>query len=78
MKKIKALIVRSPGTNCDVETANSLKLVGAGVEAAHIDAILAGKVRIDDYSLHVFPGRFSSADYVAAGKICSVKLKKVI
>lgn len=78
MKTPKVLILRSPGTNCEVETANAFKLAGAAPEFAHLDAAIKGVVRVGDYSILVFPGGFSYGDYIAAGKIFAVQLKKIL
>jgi phosphoribosylformylglycinamidine synthase len=78
MKTPKALIIRGPGTNCDIETANAFKQAGAAPESAHINAVIRGAVKLGDYSILAFPGGFSYGDYIAAGKIFSVQLRKIL
>ncbi|MCX5783062.1 MAG: phosphoribosylformylglycinamidine synthase subunit PurQ [Elusimicrobia bacterium] len=75
---IKVLILRSPGINCEIETAHSFKLVGANPEIVHINAIISGKVKFGDYAILAFPGGFSYGDYVAAGRILTMQIKKVL
>lgn len=74
MNKIKALILRAPGTNCDLETASALKRAGAVPEIVHINRILRREVRLAGYRMLVIPGGFSYGDDIAAGKIFANKL----
>ena len=43
MKKVKTLIIRTAGTNCDMETAYAFKKAGADVESVHINSIIGKK-----------------------------------
>ncbi|OGR97157.1 MAG: hypothetical protein A2016_05840 [Elusimicrobia bacterium GWF2_62_30] len=74
MKKPKAIILRGTGTNCDIETLNSFRYVGAEPELVHINQLLAGERRVLDYALMAFPGGFSYGDDISAGKIYAVKM----
>ncbi len=75
MKSPKALVLRAAGTNCDPETANALKSVGASPERVTIMELKAGKARLMDYELLVIPGGFSYGDDVGAGKILAGQLR---
>jgi len=63
------LIVRSAGTNCDVETAFAFEKAGAVAHFVHINRILQNPALLDDFQILAFPGGFSYGDDVAAGKI---------
>lgn len=76
--KPKVMILRGPGTNCDMETANSFNYVGGKCELTYINDIVSGKTDPFDYDIMVFPGGFSYGDYVSAGKIFGVKIRKVM
>jgi phosphoribosylformylglycinamidine synthase subunit PurQ / glutaminase len=67
--KPKTLILRTAGTNCDVETAFAFELAGADAERVHINRILQNPSLIDTYQLLAIPGGFSYGDDIAAGKI---------
>ena len=41
MAKVKALLARAPGTNCDGETKFAFEQVGADVEVVHLNELLA-------------------------------------
>lgn len=66
---IRALVLRSAGTNCDRETAHAFSLVGAEVESIHINALLADPGRLERFAILALPGGFSYGDDIAAGRI---------
>ena len=70
----RALILRGPGTNCDRETVVACELAGAAPERVHLDALLAGERRLDDYGLLVLPGGFSYGDHLGAGTLFGHRL----
>jgi phosphoribosylformylglycinamidine synthase I len=69
MVKVKAIVLRAAGINCDMETEYALQLAGAKAERVHINRIIKNKALLDDFQILVFPGGFSYGDDVAAGKI---------
>lgn len=75
--KPKVIILRGPGTNCDIETASSFKYVGGEPELVHINKLLSGEKKFLDYSILALPGGFSYGDDISAGKIFAVKIRKL-
>ncbi len=71
---VKILVLRAPGTNCDVETARALREAGARVDVVHTNRLVSHKVDIFDYHGLVLPGGFSYGDRVRAGVIWARKL----
>ena len=69
MKKVKAIVLRAAGINCDLETEHALELAGAEARRVHINRIIEDKSALDEFQIIVFPGGFSYGDDVAAGKI---------
>ena len=67
--KPKTLILRSAGTNCDVETAHAFERAGATSERVHINRLLEEPNLLDRYQLLAIPGGFSYGDDIAAGRI---------
>jgi phosphoribosylformylglycinamidine synthase I len=75
MSPVKAIVLRSAGTNCDQESAFALRLAGAEVSIVHINQLLCGNVSLDPFRLMIIPGGFSYGDDVAAGKILANELR---
>ncbi len=72
----KALILRTAGTNCDLESAFACERAGFSAERVHVNRIAGGDVVLDDYQFLFIPGGFSYGDDVAAGKIMAVELTR--
>ena len=75
MKKVKALILRTAGTNCDYETQAAFELCGAFAERVHVNALIEKKDKIFEYDIFAFPGGFSYGDDIASGKILANEIK---
>ena len=69
MGKVQAFVLRTAGTNCDVETAYALSLAGADAERLHVNRIAEEPKRLWDSSILVIPGGFSYGDDIAAGRV---------
>jgi len=70
-----ALIIRAPGTNCDVELARAFALAGASPELVHVDALTTDPEAIDRAGIIALPGGFSYGDDVASGRIFAARLR---
>lgn len=66
-RKIKVLIPRVGGTNCDLETAIAFEDLGAQARVVHFKKILNKQVNLSDYDALVLPGGFSFSDFIRAG-----------
>ncbi|MDD5067908.1 MAG: phosphoribosylformylglycinamidine synthase I [bacterium] len=75
MRKIKTIILRAPGTNCDRETASAFQMAGADPEVIHINKVLRKEVCLADYHILVIPGGFSYGDDISAGRIFANKFR---
>ncbi len=76
MRKPRALIVRAPGTNCDLETAYALDVAGAATSLVHINRISSGEMSLAGFSIFVIPGGFSYGDDLGAGKLMARELER--
>ncbi len=74
MTGVKACVLRVGGTNCDIETKIALEDLGLDTEIIHMNQLLKGQRKLEDYHLLVIPGGFSYGDYVRAGAIWGKKL----
>ncbi|MFH2204506.1 MAG: phosphoribosylformylglycinamidine synthase I [Elusimicrobiota bacterium] len=75
MKAPKIMILRTAGTNCDVETAAAFKLAGGAPEMVHIRELKTGKKKVFDYAILAIPGGFSYGDDVSAGRILANEIR---
>uniref|UniRef100_A0A7C4TGX7 Phosphoribosylformylglycinamidine synthase subunit PurQ n=1 Tax=candidate division WOR-3 bacterium TaxID=2052148 RepID=A0A7C4TGX7_UNCW3 len=71
--KVRVLVVRAAGTNCDVETAYAFELAGAIAHRLYIDEVK--KTNLLDYQILVLPGGFTYGDDISAGKILANEIK---
>jgi phosphoribosylformylglycinamidine synthase I len=68
-----ALLIKFPGTNCDLETSRALEAAGFTAEVlpiAHLEP-----ASLDQAKLIVFSGGFSYGDYVMSGRIAQLITK---
>ncbi len=75
MAKVRTLILRAPGTNCDAETVFAFQQAGAEVCSIHINQLIRGEQRLSDYQIMVIPGGFTYGDDIAAGKVLANELR---
>jgi len=69
MTKVKAVVLRAAGINCDMETEYAFERAGAETQRVHINRVIEDKSLLDKYQILVIPGGFSYGDDVSAGKI---------
>lgn len=74
-KKIKTIILRTAGTNCDKETAFAFETAGAQVESIHINELIKNKSLLNKFHIMAIPGGFTYGDDVASGKILANELR---
>ncbi|HNQ34713.1 MAG TPA: phosphoribosylformylglycinamidine synthase I [bacterium] len=75
MSAPRVLILRTAGTNCDLETEHGFRLAGAKPDRVHINRLLERSVRLADYQALVIPGGFSYGDDLSAGKVLANELR---
>lgn len=74
MGKVNVLILRAPGTNCDVETAFAFQQAGAVASLIHVNQLIRGDKRLSDYRIMVIPGGFTYGDDISAGRVLANEL----
>jgi len=75
MDKVKTLILRAPGTNCDMETVFAFEQAGSIVESAHINELIRREKPLSNYQIMVIPGGFTYGDDISGGKILANELR---
>jgi phosphoribosylformylglycinamidine synthase I len=75
MSKVRTLILRAPGTNCDEETAFAFQQAGAETSLVHISQLIRREQRLEDYQIMVIPGGFTYGDDLGAGKVLANEIR---
>jgi len=75
MKPPRILVLRTAGTNCDLETAHAFLLAGAEVERLHVRALSDGGRRLNEFRGLAIPGGFSYGDDLGAGTVLANQLR---
>ncbi len=70
----KVCVLRTDGTNCDAETKYAFELAGGEVCLVHINQLIDGRERLENYEILTIPGGFSYGDDLGPGKILAVEL----
>jgi phosphoribosylformylglycinamidine synthase len=61
--------------NCDRETVEACRLAGARVELIHLNQLISGERRLENFGLFVLPGGFSYGDHLGAGAMLATVLR---
>jgi len=75
MRNPKVIVLRTAGTNCDVETACSFKMAGAIANLVHINELARNEKFLKDYQILAIPGGFTYGDDIGSGKILANEIK---
>jgi len=75
MSRVRTLILRAPGTNCDAETAFAFQQAGASVSSLHVNQLIGRGERLSDYQIMVVPGGFTYGDDISAGRVLANELR---
>jgi phosphoribosylformylglycinamidine synthase len=75
MSRVRTLVLRAPGSNCDVETAFAFQKAGAEASLIHINQLIRGEQHLSNYQIMAIPGGFTYGDDIAAGKVLANELK---
>lgn len=74
MAKPKALILTGYGINCDVETQYVFERAGGRTERVHVNDLIDGRRRMENFQILAFPGGFSFGDDIASGRVLANKV----
>ncbi len=72
---VRAIVLTGFGLNCDLETAYALELAGATADRVHINTLIDGGIRLEDYQIMAFGGGFSWGDDHGAGVLQAVRMR---
>jgi len=71
---IRVLLMRAPGTNCDLETVRAFRDLGVQTFLLHTQKVFKER-NLLDYDVIVFPGGFSYGDYVRSGAVWAKEME---
>lgn len=74
MAQPRVLVLRAPGTNCDVETEFAFEQAGGIADRVHINRVRENPAILNDYQILCLPGGFSYGDDLAAGRILASQM----
>ena len=75
MNAPNAVVIRAPGTNCDLETACAFEMAGAHTDIVHVNALYRGEKSLEEYQILAIPGGFSYGDDISAAVVWANELK---
>lgn len=75
MSAVRAVVLRTAGTNCDAEAMHALRRAGAAPELVHLRELVERPERIRSYAIAVFPGGFTYGDDIASGVVFAVEMR---
>ena len=70
----KVCILKSDGTNCDVELAYAFDKFGAKSQFVHVNQLRNKSKKLKDFQVLALPGGFSYGDDIASGKVLAIEL----
>lgn len=76
MAQPSVLILRSAGTNCDLEAQHAWELAGARIERVHVRRLIAEPHLLRSHQVLTLPGGFSYGDDIGAGRILAAQLER--
>ena len=75
MERPKVLVLTGFGVNADRELNHAFLMAGADSELVHLNDIILGRFRLEDFHILAFPGGFSFGDDLGSGKVFANKFK---
>lgn len=69
------LVLRAPGTNCDVETAYAFEQAGGRAVRVHVNQLIEESGMLADQQILCLPGGFSYGDDIASGRVLGNQLR---
>lgn len=74
-QKPRVLVLTGFGINCDRETQYCFEKMGAEAERIHLNQLIQGEKKLEDYHILVIPGGFSFGDDIASATVLANKIQ---
>jgi phosphoribosylformylglycinamidine synthase len=72
---VRVVVLTGLGLNCEVETGEAFRLVGATADLVHLLDLLDGNRSLADYQIVALPGGFAFGDHLGAGVVFANKIR---
>lgn len=76
--RVRAVVLRSAGTNCDQEAVHALRRAGAEADLVHLHRFMERPEDLLAYRIVCFPGGFSYGDDIASGVVFAVEMRRAV
>ncbi|WP_176013609.1 phosphoribosylformylglycinamidine synthase subunit PurQ [Victivallis sp. Marseille-Q1083] len=74
-KEVRVLVITGFGLNCEKETAAAFEHCGATAEKVHLNDLISGRRRLDEFQILAFIGGFAFGDHLGAGTVFANRVK---
>ncbi len=74
--RVRVLVVRAAGINCEQETLHGWRLAGAQADLVHVRQLIEAPAMLNGVQVLTIPGGFSYGDDIAAGRILAAKFQR--
>ncbi|HTL51920.1 MAG TPA: phosphoribosylformylglycinamidine synthase subunit PurQ, partial [Planctomycetota bacterium] len=74
--KVKVIVLRAAGVNCDREMVRAFEMAGAQVELVHIQRLVEKSRKLSEFDILGVPGGFTYGDDISAGRILATELTR--
>ena len=74
-KSVRVVVLRTAGTNCDIETGYAFEIAGATVDRVHVNRLVDKPDLLGRYHICALPGGFSYGDDIASGKLLANEIR---
>jgi len=74
----RVMILRAPGTNCDLETAFAFERAGAQASLCHVRALCEKPQTLQEHAILALPGGFSYGDDLGSGTVLANELVQTL
>lgn len=78
MAGVPVLVLRTAGTNCDLETCHAWERAGAAWQRVHIRKLADSPQILAECRILTLPGGFSYGDDISAGRILASQLSRLL
>jgi len=75
---VRAVVLRTAGTNCDQEAVHALRRAGAEPDLVHLSEFVERPDALARYRIVCFPGGFSYGDDIASGVVFAVEMRRTV